>query len=122
MPAFFRGVLNLRGTILPVIDLRLRFAFEPREDTKRTCVIVVRSGDDSTQTAGLLVDSVSEVKDIDPTQIESSISRPNDDENAFVTGLGKLGDRVVILLDVDRIVDINALAIPAADGGGTPIS
>lgn len=79
MPAFFRGVLNLRGTILPVIDLRLRFAFDATEDTKRTCVIVVRPQEDSNQTVGLVVDSVAEVKDIDPAQIESSISRPSDE-------------------------------------------
>jgi len=105
-PDFIRGVINLRGRVIPVIDLRLKFGMEATAATEQTVVIVVqcRLGD-RTLTMGVLVDLVLEVLSIEAGQIE-----PPPDlgaasiEGQFIRGVGKAGERVVFLLDIARVL------------------
>ena len=105
-PHYFRGIINLRGQVIPVMELRLKFEMEPIEDTEQTCVIVVEvnSGGKSIST-GLLVDSVSEVLDITGEQIEDSPSFGSNIDTDYILGIGKIGDMVKILLDIDKVLD-----------------
>ena len=103
MPAHGRGVVNLRGKVVPVIDLRLRLGFAAVPDHKRTCIIIVQTGTgpEAIQT-GLVVDRVSEVRDIPASAIEPPPSFGVQIDPSCITGLGKSGKQVVMLLDVDR--------------------
>ncbi len=101
MPGYVRGVINLRGKVIPVVDLRAKFGLMSTEDTVETCIIVVdvaRNGK-STQT-GILVDTVSEVLDIAADQIEEAPSFGTVVNTDFIMGMGKIGESVKILLDV----------------------
>ena len=112
-PAYVRGVINLRGKVIPVIDLRLKFGMEAIEDTDRTCVIVVQVGDaDRAITMGIIVDEVSEVLEVAGNQIEAAPSFGTSVNTDFILGMGKVGQRVVMLLDVDKVLstgDLTAL-------------
>ena len=104
-PDFIRGVINLRGKVIPVVDLRLKFGMPTRDDTERTCVIVVqviRSGNQITM--GLIVDEVSEVLEVKGEQIEPPPSFGTTMDTSFLLGMGKVGEKVVMLLDVDRVM------------------
>lgn len=104
-PDFVRGVINLRGRIIPVMDLRRKFDEESQEDTDRTCIIVVQVQDgDARLTVGLLVDEVAEVVNVHDEQIEPPPSFGTRVDADFILGIGKVGDKVVILLDVDRVL------------------
>jgi purine-binding chemotaxis protein CheW len=105
-PDYVRGVVNLRGRVIPVIDLRGKFNMARVEDTEKTCIIVVQvQQNGSTVTMGVIVDEVSEVLNFTADQIEPSPSFGTGMEDAeFITGMGKLGKKVVILLDVDRVL------------------
>lgn len=104
-PDYVRGVINLRGRVIPVIELRRKFELPSREDTDRTCIIVVQATvDQCPVTMGVLVDEVSEVFDIRPSQIEPPPSFGTRVSTDFILGLGKLGERVVVLLDIDRVL------------------
>lgn len=114
-PTHVRGVLNLRGRVIPVVDLRCKFAMSAVEDTEKTCIIVVQvRQEDLTVTMGIIVDEVSEVLNFGGDQIEPA---PNFgggmDEAQFITGMGKLGKKVVILLDVDRVLQNEEFAAVA---------
>lgn len=113
MPSHVRGVINLRGKVIPVIDLRLRFGIEASADSKRTCIVVVQirpSGSGDTVTMGMVVDVVSEVQDIPSDQIEPAPAFGTTVDTAYILGVGKLGKRVVILLDIDRVLTATELA------------
>jgi purine-binding chemotaxis protein CheW len=101
MPGFIKGVINLRGKIIPVMDVRMRFNLEPRAYDERTCVVVVNIHDAS---VGLVVDTVSEVVDIPENQIESAAALNRGKTNAFIQGIGKIGDAIKIILDVNRLL------------------
>lgn len=105
-PDYVRGVVNLRGRVIPVIDLRGKFTMARVADTEKTCIIVVQvQQNGSTVTMGVIVDEVSEVLNFTADQIEPSPSFGTGMEDAeFITGMGKLGKKVVILLDVDRVL------------------
>ena len=110
-PQYIRGVFNLRGKVIPVVDLRLKFNMTAKEDTERTCIVVVQvaSTEDSGGGAiimGILVDEVSEVSDIAEGQIEPPPSFGSSVDSSFILGLGKISEHVVILLDVDRVLMI----------------
>ena len=104
-PAFVRGVINLRGKVIPVVDLRRKFNMDVREDTERTCIIVVqvstKSGD---VTMGIIVDEVSEVLNVAAEQIEPPPSFGASVDTDFILGMGKIGQKVVMLLDVDKVL------------------
>ncbi len=100
-PQYVRGVINLRGKVIPVIDVRLRFAMEEREYDDRTCVVVVNIEDSS---VGLIVDSVSEVIDIPKSNIEPSPNIRNGKTSDFISGLGKVAEEVKILLNIQSLI------------------
>jgi purine-binding chemotaxis protein CheW len=111
MPHFVKGVVNLRGQVIPVIDVRLRFNMESREYDERTCIVVVSINETM---IGLVVDTVNEVRNIE----EDSISPPPKTAGAhsaqYIHGMGKIGDDVVILLSGQKMLhdnDISELAV-----------
>lgn len=109
-PKFVRGVINLRGKVIPVIDLRLKFAMEVREDTERTCIIVVQvDRDDEVVTMGIIVDEVSEVLDVESSQLEPPPSFGEAVDTDYILAMGKIGEKVVMLLDVDKVLSSNEL-------------
>ena len=103
-PEYVKGVINLRGKVLPVIDLRLKFGLEEQEATRHTCIILVyvQSGD-RTITMGLIIDEVSEVLDITSDQLEPPPSFGTQLDTTFILGMAKTDDSVKILLAIDSI-------------------
>jgi purine-binding chemotaxis protein CheW len=103
---FVRGVINLRGKVIPVVDLRLKFGMERTEATDQTVIIVVQCAVDGRPlTMGLLVDQVLEVLSIDASQIEPAPSLAHAQlEGEFILGVGKHEKRIVFLLDIARIL------------------
>lgn len=111
MPDFVRGVINLRGAVVPVIDLHARFGRSPAQIGKKTCIVIfdaVREGE--RVELGLMVDAVSEVIDIAPEQIEPAPSFGSSVRREFIRGMGKIGTRFVIILDPDKAFDVNDMA------------
>lgn len=101
MPAFIRGVINLRGKVIPVMDVRNRFNLEDRDYDDRTCIIVVNV--DSTE-VGLVVDEVSEVADIPEANVEPPPKTNRNSEGSYIQGMGKINNDVKILLDVHKLL------------------
>ena len=96
-PDFIKGVMNLRGKIIPVVDLRLKFGLSHTDVTRDTCIVVI----DSTEgQVGMVVDAVREVVDLDEKQIEPAPVLAHDQHRSFITGMGKLDKHVVILVDI----------------------
>ncbi len=104
-PAFVRGVINLRGKVIPVVDLRLKFEMDRREGTDKTCIIVVTVHRGSGSVImGIIVDEVSEVLDVAGASIEPAPEFGTAVDTSFILGMGKVGDRVVTLMDVDKVL------------------
>lgn len=104
-PDFVRGVINLRGKVIPVVELRSKFNIESTEDTNQTCIIVVDvTFDDSTLQIGILVDSVSEVLDIPGDDIEDTPSFGTDLKTDFIRGMAKAKGSVKILLNIESVL------------------
>ncbi|MBK7771710.1 MAG: purine-binding chemotaxis protein CheW [bacterium] len=105
-PDYVRGVINLRGRVIPIVSLRKKFKMPAVVDTEKTCIIVVQVRYvDREITMGIIVDEVSEVLNIGDGQIEPPPSFGGGMEEAdFITGMGKLENKVVILLDIDRVM------------------
>jgi len=101
LPPFVKGVINLRGQVIPVLDLRLRFGMEPREYDERTCVIITRLAESS---VGLVVDTVNEVHDIPPQNIAAPPAVRKGGAARFVQGFGRVGDKVEILLNAHQLL------------------
>ena len=109
-PSYIRGVINLRGKVIPVADLRLRFGMEGRADTERTCIIVLEIANGTRDTiAGIIVDAVSDVQTITGEQIEPAPSFDSDVESSFILGMGKVGDKVMMLLDPDGVLSVEEI-------------
>lgn len=104
-PSYVRGVINLRGQVISVVDLRAKFRMEPAERTEETCIIVVeiRTGDRKLS-IGIVVDRVSEVLDIAAEAIEDAPEFGASIDGNFILGMGKIGQSVKILLDIDRVL------------------
>ncbi len=100
MPGFIKGVVNLRGKVIPVIDLRIRFDLPEAEYNDETCIIVVNVGTET----GVVVDTVQEVLDITDEAIEPPPAFGSQVDTKFILGMGKVGDAVKILLDIDRVM------------------
>lgn len=98
---FVKGVINLRGNVIPVIDVRTRFAMESRPYDDRTCVVVVNIREMS---VGLVVDTVSEVLTIPQPQVTPPPKFQKNEENRYIQGMGQVGDTVKILLDIERML------------------
>ncbi|MGA2500038.1 MAG: chemotaxis protein CheW [Tepidisphaeraceae bacterium] len=119
-PSYVKGVINLRGQVIAVIDLRAKFGMDTAERTEQTCVIVVeiKQGGRKLST-GIIVDHVSEVLDIAGEKIEEPPTFGASVDTDFILGMGKIGDSVKILLDIDRVLgedEINLLAETAQSG------
>jgi purine-binding chemotaxis protein CheW len=111
-PAFIRGVINLRGKVIPVVDLRLKFGIEAKEDTQRTCIIVVHLTHTAQEmTMGIIVDEVSDVLDIDRNQIEPPPSFGANVRTDFILGMGKVDQKVMTMLDIDRVLTEQEVAL-----------
>ena len=115
MPEFVRGVINLRGKVIPVIDLRVKFGLPGIEDTKEACIIVV---DVENMLMGVKVDMVSEVMDIGADRIEDTPSFGVQVDTRFISGLGKAKEKVVIILDIAKVLTTGELAALAETAGG----
>jgi purine-binding chemotaxis protein CheW len=100
-PEFIKGVINLRGVIVPVVDLRLKFGFENAAYGETTVVIVLNIAE---RTVGVVVDSVSDVLALSPEQIRSAPEFATKVENAFVRGLASLDERMLIIADIERLM------------------
>ncbi|MBI5522567.1 MAG: purine-binding chemotaxis protein CheW [Desulfarculus sp.] len=110
-PEFIKGVLNLRGKVIPVIDLRVRFCLEAKPYDERTCIIVVEArGGPGHRAMGVVVDSVNEVTNIRQEQVEPTPSFGVSLDTAYILGIAKSGDAVRILLDIDQVLGADELA------------
>lgn len=107
-PAFVKGVINLRGKVIPVLDLRLKFGMEELAHTSETCVIVVEV---KGVQMGVIVDAVSEVLDIEGEQIEEPPRFGGKVDTDFILGMGKIGDRVKILLDIEKVLSSEEMVL-----------
>jgi purine-binding chemotaxis protein CheW len=117
MPDFLRGVINLRGSVVPVVDLRLKFGMPKTDRTVDTCVIITEVNVDSEQTVlGVLADSVQEVMDLDPDSVEPAPKIGAGLNTEFIKGMGKHNDGFVIILDIDKIFSAEELSIVQAGG------
>lgn len=110
MPACVRGVINLRGAVVPVMDLQVRFGQTPSPVTKRTCIVIVEVlGPEGQQVMGVVVDAVNEVLDIDASDIEPPPAFGTRIRTDFISGMGKVRGKFVILLNVNRVLDLDDL-------------
>ena len=105
-PGFVKGVINLRGKVIPVIDLRLRFVMEEIDYSERTCIIVVEIGEaDNTVQIGIVVDAVSEVLNIKSSDIADTPTFGSKLDTDYILGMAKIEGGVKILLDIDRVLN-----------------
>ena len=110
-PDFIKGVINLRGKVIPVTDLRLRFGMEPGEYTERTCIIVVEiQGSANMQLIGIVVDAVSEVLNVSLDDIEQTPAFGTRLNTEYILGMAKMEGGVKILLDIDTVLNTKELA------------
>ncbi len=110
-PDFVKGVINLRGKVIPVIDLRLKFSMAEAEISRKTCIIVVQVHRDETRIImGIIVDEVSEVLNIGSDAIEPAPAFGSQVETAFILGMAKTESALKILLDIDKILSDGELA------------
>jgi purine-binding chemotaxis protein CheW len=110
-PEFMSGVINLRGSVVPVVDLRLCFRMSKTETTRNTCIVVVEVMFDNEPTViGALADSVEEVIDLDPDQIQPPPRIGNQIRTDFIRGMGKRDAQFVMILDIDRVFSAEDLA------------
>lgn len=119
-PEFIRGVINLRGKIIPIMDLRLKFGLEEKAYNERTCIIVVEmSVSGSKRQIGVVVDTVCEVVNIQKGDIEPPPQYAANIEEGFITGMGKVKGKVVILLDIEQVLSREEFAmLKEIKGGG----
>jgi purine-binding chemotaxis protein CheW len=114
-PDYMRGVINLRGKVIPVIDLRTKFSLQSVPSTEKTCIIVVQVPRENMAqtTMGILVDEVCEVANIESEQIENTPNFGTTLDTDFILGVGKTGQKVIMLLDVDKVLAQHEAALVA---------
>ena len=103
LPEYMKGIINLRSTIIPVMDARMRFGMEPIEYSERTCIII---SENEANKIGLIVDAVNEVLTIPPKQIMESTKEKNDLKESFVNGISQINNDIQLILDCDSLVNI----------------
>ena len=128
MPACVRGVINLRGAVVPVMDLSARFGRSPSAITKRSCIVIVEvegAGGESKQVLGMLVDAVNAVVEIAAGDIEPAPSFGTRIRPDFIAGIGKVNSKFVILLAIDRVLSteevVEMARAGATDAAGAPL-
>jgi purine-binding chemotaxis protein CheW len=120
MPGFIRGVINLRGAVVPVIDLSCRFGGKSSQVARRTCIVIVElEQEDQKHDIGVMVDAVSEVLEIPLADIEPPPSFGAKIRTDFISGMGKVGGRFVIILDVARVLSVEEIAMLTQIGEST---
>ncbi len=111
-PEFLKGVINLRGNVVPVVDMRLKFGLPPVEKTVDTCIVVTEvTLEGETTVLGALVDSVQEVFELEPGQIEPAPRIGTRLRTEFILGMGKRDGRFIMLLDVDKVFSCDELSL-----------
>jgi purine-binding chemotaxis protein CheW len=111
-PAFMQGVINLRGSVVPVIDMRLKFGMSVTEKTINTCVIIVEINlDGNTTVLGAMADSVQEVFELEDDQIEPAPEIGTRLKTEFIKGMGKRDDSFIIILDIDKVFSSEEVAM-----------
>lgn len=111
VPSFIKGVINLRGKILPVMDLRIKFGMPEESYNERTCIVIVETLiHKEKRQLGIVVDGISEVIDINPDEIEPPPEYDEKEDCGFLKGIAKLKGKVVMLLDVEQIVNYEDVA------------
>lgn len=103
LPEYMKGIINLRSTIIPAMDARMRFGMEPIEYSERTCIIIIEN---EANKIGLIVDAVNEVLTIPPKQIMESTKEKNDLKESFVNGISQINNDIQLILDCDSLVNI----------------
>jgi purine-binding chemotaxis protein CheW len=110
-PDHMRGVINLRGKVIPVIDLRKKFNMDSSKDTDKTCIIVVQvTSGNSKVVMGTIIDEVKEVLNIKSENIEETPSFGTNINTDFILGIGKVGSTVKILLDINKVLSMDEIA------------
>jgi purine-binding chemotaxis protein CheW len=118
-PEFMRGVINLRGSVVPVVDLRLKFGMTKTEKTVNTCIIITEvSMDGETAILGVLADSVKAVLDLDAENIEPAPKIGSRMQTEFIRGMGKHNERFIMILDIDKVFSNEELALVHAERSG----
>jgi purine-binding chemotaxis protein CheW len=122
VPASVRGVINLRGAVVPVIDLAVKFGLPPMPVTKRTCVLIVEASLEGERTVmGVLADAVKEVLELGPRDVEPPPSFGTQVKVEFITGMAKVGNGFVLLLDLDRLLSAHEqAAVPGTAEAAPP--
>ncbi len=116
-PPSIRGVINLRGAVVPVVDLAVRFGRGRREDTKRTCIVIIEIGSGmGRQDIGIVVDAVSEVLEIPASEIEPPPQFGANIRMDFISGMGKVNGNFVVLLDVNKVLSVDEVAMVGSLG------
>jgi purine-binding chemotaxis protein CheW len=111
-PDFMRGVINLRGSVVPVVDMNMKFGMPQNEKTVNTCIVVVEVKlDNDTTVIGALVDSVQEVFEIEPGNIEPAPRIGTKLKTEFIKGMGKRDDKFIIILDIDKVFSSEELEL-----------
>ena len=120
-PKFMRGVINLRGRVVPVVDMRIKFDLPAVQDTVDTCIIVVEVNfDDEKMVIGALADSVEEVFELGEEEIEPPPSIGSSLDSEFIRGMGKLGEKFIVILDIDKVFSVDELAMATDPGEVDP--
>lgn len=119
MPPYLRGVINLRGEVVAIVDLRVKFGLPQRPDSDRTCVVVMQISLPSggTVTRGVVVDKVAEVMDIVDEQLAPPPSLGEGVDVSFLKAIGKVTDKVVLILDVEKVLTTNEMVSLNLDNG-----
>ena len=112
MPGFIRGVINLRGSVVPVVDLAARFGRKSADVTRRTCIVILEiEAEGERQDIGVVVDTVNEVLEIPPSEIEPAPTFGAKIRAEFIRGMGKVNSKFVIILNVSHVLSIDELAM-----------
>ena len=118
MPEFIRGVINLRGAVVPVVDLSVRFGRKSMEVTRRTCIVIIEvEAEGEKQDMGIVVDSVSEVLEIPRSEIEPAPAFGARIRVDFIQGMGKINGRFVVMLNADHVLSIDEMVVLTQAGG-----
>jgi purine-binding chemotaxis protein CheW len=124
-PDYMRGVINLRGSVVPVVDMRLKFGMPAAEQTVNTCIIIVEIAVDGESTIiGAIADSVREVLELEAEQIEPPPRIGMKLNTEFIHGMGKHNEQFIIILDIDRVFSLDELAniVPEPDGMASAVN